>query len=106
MPSTRLALTDSLASSTVGPPVGRTAPRNSARELLDLAPGSSMPRPCREDASPPACQPDDSQTRAMAHLRMRLVGENAFKEPGRVRANGLRPMHHARGCPFQMRLVG
>ena len=37
---------------------------------------------------------------------MRLVGENAFKQSGRVRANGLRPMHHARRCPFQMRLVG
>ena len=45
---------DSLASSTVDPPTGRTAPRNSARELLDLAPGFSRPRSCPGGASPRA----------------------------------------------------
>jgi len=42
----------------------------------------------------------------MAHLRMRLVSKNALEQTRGVRADGLRPVHHARRRPFQMRLVG
>jgi hypothetical protein len=51
-------------------------------------------------------EPNDAQARSVAHLRVRLVGENAFKQPSGMWAYGLSPMHHPRRCPFQMRLVG
>src|SRR5215510_8085963 len=43
---------DSPASSTVGPPTGRTFPGSSAREPTGLVPASSTPRPFREVALP------------------------------------------------------
>lgn len=48
---------------------------------------------------------DQTEAGAVAHLRVRLVGENAFKQARCVRADRLCPMDHPRRCPFQMRLM-
>src|SRR6516165_295222 len=50
-------------------------------------------------------EPDDAQARAIAHLRMRLIRQNALDESSSVRSDLFRPVHHARGRPLQMGLM-
>src|SRR2546425_12262815 len=50
-------------------------------------------------------EPDDPETRSVAHLRMRLLFQDALEQACRVRSDVLRPVHHARGSPLEMRLV-
>jgi hypothetical protein len=50
-------------------------------------------------------EPDDPQTRSISHLRMLLLGQDAFEQPCRVRPGLLGPLHPARGRPLQMRSV-
>lgn len=50
-------------------------------------------------------QPDDSQTTAVTHLRMRLIGHHPFEQLGGVWPDLLCPLHHARRWPVQMSLV-
>jgi hypothetical protein len=40
-------------------------------------------------------EPDDTQARAIAHLRMRFLGKDPFKQLGRVRSDLFGPVHHA-----------
>src|SRR5215469_5300989 len=50
-------------------------------------------------------EPDDAQTGPIAHLRMRLLRQNALDESSGVWSDLFRPVHHARGCPLQMGLM-
>src|SRR5215471_21233309 len=45
-------------------------------------------------------EPDDTQARAIAHLRMRFVRQHALDESGGVRSDLFRPVHHTRGRPL------
>ncbi len=49
---------------------------------------------------------DDAQAAAITHLRVRFVGQDAFKQPCCEWPDGFGPMHHPRRSPFQMRLMG
>lgn len=51
-------------------------------------------------------QTDDSQAAAITHLRVRFIGQDAFKQPGREWPDSFGPMHHPRRTPFQVRLMG
>src|SRR5262249_6143371 len=50
-------------------------------------------------------QTNDAETGTIAHFRMRLFAQDALEQLSRVRADGARPVHHARGWPLQMRLM-
>src|ERR1700741_4734599 len=50
-------------------------------------------------------EPDDAQARAITHLRMRLIRQNALDELTSMRSDLFRPVHHACGSPLQMCLM-
>ena len=50
-------------------------------------------------------QADQAQAGPVAHLRMRLFGQDALDHLGGVRPHFPCPVHHARGRPLQMRLM-
>src|SRR6516165_5289402 len=53
----------------------------------------------------PISKADDAQARAIAHLRMRFLRQNALDESSRVRSDLFRPVHHTCGGPLQMGLM-
>src|SRR5215471_19791372 len=50
-------------------------------------------------------QPDDAQTRSIAHLWMRLIRQDPLEESSGMRSDLFRPMHHARRRPLEMGLM-
>src|SRR5262249_14658080 len=47
----------------------------------------------------------EAEAGTIANFRMRLFAQDALEQLSRVRADGARPVHHARGWPLQMRLM-
>src|ERR1019366_1968671 len=75
--------------------------------LIATSLGEECPFRCGFHALPRVLlrQANDAETRAIAHLRVRLLVQDSLEQLGRVRTDAACPVHHSRWRPFQMGLM-